>query len=209
MTPDLRTENQNPDNIFKTEVQKKKKKSVKAKKSATAVKPVTMRPKHMGDKMLAKTDLVLIHKQVDHVAKRALVEIKLGVEPEEEDEMVMEWCQTSALRMMQVMSLKQAKNFTRKITDFLQERKNEDLGIAKANLHTSRADTFLQSLDISEVTNAIDSTLEKIRNKIIDKAMEAESILKDYEKTLIEGSNNFEDLKKQLSQFDEKELEQL
>lgn len=39
--------------------------------------------------------------------------------------------------------------------------------------------------------------------------MEAESILKDYEKTLIEGSNNFEDLKKQLSQFDEKELEQL
>ena len=163
----------------------------------------------MGDKMLAKTDLVLIHKQVDHVAKRALVEIKLGVEPEEEDEMVMDWCQTSALKMMQVMSLKQAKIFTRKITDFLQERKNEDLGIAKANLHSSRADSFMQSLDLGEVTNSIDNTLEKIRNKIIDKAMEAESILKDYEKTLIEGTSNFEDLKKQLSQYDEKELEQL
>ena len=111
--------------------------------------------------------------------------------------------------MMQVMSLKQAKIFTRKITDFLQERKNEDLGIAKANLYSSRADTFMRNLDLGEVTNAIDNTLEKIRNKIIDKAMEAESILKDYEKTLIEGTSNFEDLKKQLSQYDEKELEQL
>lgn len=47
----------------------------------------------MSEKLLSKTDLVLIHKQVDHVAKRALVEIKLGVEAEEEDEMVMDWCQ--------------------------------------------------------------------------------------------------------------------
>ena len=92
MTPDLRTENQNPEQIFKTDIQKKKKKSVKTKKSATVAKPKTLRPKHMGDKLLSKTDLVLIHKQVDHVAKRALVEIKLGVEAEEEDEMVMDWC---------------------------------------------------------------------------------------------------------------------
>ena len=56
----------------------------------------------------------------------------------------------------------------------------------------------MQGLDISEVTNSIDNTLEKIRNKIIDKAMEAESIMKEYEKTLYEGTNNFEDLKKQL-----------
>ena len=55
-------------------------------------KPKTLRPKHMSEKLLSKTDLVLIHKQVDHVAKRALVEIKLGVEAEEEDEMVMDWC---------------------------------------------------------------------------------------------------------------------
>ena len=96
------------------------------------------------------------------------------------------------------MSLKQAKGFARKVTDYLQERKNEDLGIAKANLYTSRADSFVQGLDISEVTNSIDNTLEKIRNKIIDKAMEAESIMKEYEKTLYEGTNNFEDLKKQL-----------
>lgn len=41
---------------------------------------------------MGKTDLVLMHKQVDHVAKRALVEIKLGVEPEEENDMVMDWC---------------------------------------------------------------------------------------------------------------------
>ena len=94
------------------------------------------------------------------------------------------------------MSLKQAKGFARKVTDYLQERKNEDLGIAKANLYTSRADSFVQGLDISEVTNSIDNTLEKIRNKIIDKAMEAESIMKEYEKTLYEGTNNFEDLKK-------------
>lgn len=100
--------------------------------------------------------------------------------------------------MMQVMNLKQAKGFARKVTDYLQERKNEDLGIAKANLYTSRADSFVQGLDISEVTNSIDNTLEKIRNKIIDKAMEAESIMKEYEKTLYEGTNNFEDLKKQL-----------
>ena len=98
--------------------------------------------------------------------------------------------------MMQVMTLKQAKGFARKVTDYLQERKNEDLGIAKANLYTSRADSFVQGLDISEVTNSIDNTLEKIRNKIIDKAMEAESIMKEYEKTLYEGTNNFEDLKK-------------
>ena len=96
------------------------------------------------------------------------------------------------------MNLKQAKGFARKVTDYLQERKNEDLGIAKANLYTSRADSFVQGLDISEVTNSIDNTLEKIRNKIIDKAMEAESIMKEYEKTLYEGTNNFEDLKKQL-----------
>lgn len=152
----------------------------------------------MSEKLLSKTDLVLIHKQVDHVAKRALVEIKLGVEAEEEDEMVMDWCQQSVLKMMQVMNLKQAKGFARKVTDYLQERKNEDLGIAKANLYTSRADSFVQGLDISEVTNSIDNTLEKIRNKIIDKAMEAESIMKDYEKTLYEGTNNFEDLKKKL-----------
>lgn len=94
------------------------------------------------------------------------------------------------------MNLKQAKGFARKVTDYLQERKNEDLGIAKANLYTSRADSFVQGLDISEVTNSIDNTLEKIRNKIIDKAMEAESIMKEYEKTLYEGTNNFEDLKK-------------
>ena len=56
----------------------------------------------------------------------------------------------------------------------------------------------MQGLDISEVTNSIDNTLEKIRNKIIDKAMEAESIMKEYEKTLYEGTNNFEDLKKKL-----------
>ena len=96
------------------------------------------------------------------------------------------------------MNLKQAKGFARKVTDYLQERKNEDLGIAKANLYTSRADSFVQGLDISEVTNSIDNTLEKIRNKIIDKAMEAESIMKDYERTLYEGTNNFEDLKKKL-----------
>ena len=96
------------------------------------------------------------------------------------------------------MNLKQAKGFARKVTDYLQERKNEDLGIAKANLYTSRADSFVQGLDISEVTNSIDNTLEKIRNKIIDKAMEAESIMKEYEKTLYEGTNNFEDLKKKL-----------
>ena len=96
------------------------------------------------------------------------------------------------------MNLKQAKGFARKITDYLQERKNEDLGIAKANLYTSRADSFVQGLDISEVTNSIDNTLEKIRNKIIDKAMEAESIMKEYEKTLYEGTNNFEDLKRKL-----------
>ena len=96
------------------------------------------------------------------------------------------------------MNLKQAKGFARKVTDYLQERKNEDLGIAKANLYTSRADSFVQGLDISEVTNSIDNTLEKIRNKIIDKAMEAESIMKEYEKTLYEGTNNFEDLKRKL-----------
>ena len=44
---------------------------------------------------------------------------------------------------MQVMNLKQAKGFARKVTDYLQERKNEDLGIAKANLYTSRADSFV------------------------------------------------------------------
>ena len=53
----------------------------------------------------------------------------------------------------------------------------------------------MKGIDIAEVTNSIDNTLEKIRNKIIDKAMEAESILKEYEKTLFEGTNSFENLK--------------
>ena len=41
---------------------------------------------------MSKTDLVLMHKSVDHIAKRALVEIKLGVEPLDEHDMVMDWC---------------------------------------------------------------------------------------------------------------------
>jgi len=44
------------------------------------------------EKMLSKTDLVMTHKSMDHAAKRALVEIKLGVEPLQEHDMVMDWC---------------------------------------------------------------------------------------------------------------------
>ena len=68
---------------------------------------------------MSKTDLVLMHKSVDHIAKRALVEIKLGVEPLDEHDMVMDWCLQSTLKIMQVMNLKQAKNFMRKISDYL------------------------------------------------------------------------------------------
>ena len=50
-----------------------------------------------------------------------------------------------------------------------------------------------------ESTDVIDATLDKIRTKIIDKAMEAEGILKDYEGMLYEGTSNFENLKRQLS----------
>ena len=95
--------------------------------------------------------------------------------------MVMDWCYQSTLKMMQVMNLKQARNFARKMTDYLQERRNEDLGISKASLTLNRVDRYIPGLDMLEVTDVIDSTLDKIRNNIIDKAMEAENILKEYE----------------------------
>ena len=92
VTPSAKTENQDPEGCgFKTEQVKKKKKTVRIKKSQTAAKPKGQKNK-AGEKLMGKTDLVLMHKQVDHVAKRALVEIKLGVEPEEENDMVMDWC---------------------------------------------------------------------------------------------------------------------
>ena len=91
--------------------------------------------------------------------------------------MVMDWCYQSTMKMMQVMNLKQAKNFTRKMTDYLQERRNEDLGISKANPLIYRSDKYIPGLDMLDITDVIDDTLEKIRIKIIDKAMEAENIL--------------------------------
>ena len=50
-----------------------------------------------------------------------------------------------------------------------------------------------------EVHNTIDTTLEKIRAKIIDKFLETESILKESENKLYEGRSNFENVKRQLN----------
>ena len=49
------------------------------------------------------------------------------------------------------MTLKQAKNFTRKMTDYLQERKNEDIGISKSNPQIYTADKYIAGLDMIEV----------------------------------------------------------
>ena len=65
--------------------------------------------------------------------------------------MVLDWCYQSTLKMMQVMTLKQAKNFTRKMTDYLQERKNEDIGISKSNPQIYTADKYIAGLDMIEV----------------------------------------------------------
>ena len=78
--------------------------------------------------------------------------------------------------------------------------------MSKANLQLNRVDRFIPGLDMLEVTDVIDSTLNKIRNNIIDKAMEAENVLKEYEGMLYEGTNNFENLKRQLNQLDEDEV---
>ena len=60
-----------------------------------------------------------------------------------------------------------------------------------------------------EVHDAVDQTLEKIRSKMIDKAMEGDSILKDYESRLYEGTSSFENLKRQLNKLDDDEVQQL
>lgn len=78
--------------------------------------------------------------------------------------------------------------------------------MSKANPQLNRVDRFIPGLDMLEVTDVIDSTLNKIRNNIIDKAMEAENVLKEYEGMLYEGTNNFENLKRQLNQLDEDEV---
>ena len=93
------------------------------------------------------------------------------------------------------------------MTDYLQERKNEDIGIAKANPQIYTADKYIAGLDMIEVQDVVDCTLQKIRTKIIDKAMEAENTLKEYEGMLYEGTSNFENLKRQLSQLDDEEVE--
>ena len=189
ISPSARTENRDPISaggtfLFKAvnnPKTKKKKDKPKVKKNTTVPKTQVPKKKSGQDKFLAKSDLVLMHKANDHVAKRALVEIKLGVEPEEEHDLVLDWCYQSTLKMMQVMNLKQSKNFVRKISDYLQERKNEDYGGAKANPQIYRKDKYIAGLDMIEVHDMIDETLEKIRAKIIDKALEAENTLKDFE----------------------------
>merc|ERR1712151_1136010 len=100
--------------------------------------------------------------------------------------------------MMQVMNLKQAKNFMRKISDYMQERKNEDCGVSKANPQIYGKDKYIQGLDMIEVHDIIDDTMEKIRAKIIDKALEAENTLKEFEEKLHQGKCNFEQVKQQL-----------
>ena len=60
-----------------------------------------------------------------------------------------------------------------------------------------------------EVHSIIDDTLEKIRAKIVDKALEAENTLKDFEEKLFEGKCNMESLKRQLKGLEEDELKQL
>ena len=107
------------------------------------------------------------------------------------------------------MNLKQAKNFMRKISDYMQERKNEDCGVSKANPQIYGKDKYIQGLDMIEVHEIIDETLEKIRSKIIDKALEAENTLKEFEKKLAEGRSSFENVKRQLQGIDENELKQL
>lgn len=67
------------------------------------------------------------------------------------------------------MNLKQAKNFMRKISDYIQERKNDDLRVQLATPQISRPDKYIKGIDMIEVHDVIDSTLEKIRAKIIDK----------------------------------------
>jgi len=72
-----------------------------------------------------------------------------------------------------------------------------------------RPDKYIKGLDMVEVHDVIDSTLEKIRARIIDKAQEAENILKEAEEKIFEGRCKFESVKRQLNQLDESEVQQI
>lgn len=97
----------------------------------------------------------------------------------------------------------------RKISDYMQERRNEDCGISKANPQIYRNDKYIRGLDMIEVHGVIDETMEKIRAKIVDKALEAESTLKEFEGKLHEGKSSFENVKRQLNRLDEDEVKQI
>ena len=60
-----------------------------------------------------------------------------------------------------------------------------------------------------DIHNVIDTTLEKIRAKIIDKALEAENMFKEFDSKLFEGRCCFETVKRQLNQLEDHEVEQL
>ena len=58
-----------------------------------------------------------------------------------------------------------------------------------------------------ETHEVIDDTLERIRSKIIDRALEAENMLKEFDSKLYEGRCCFETVKQQLYQLEDHEVE--
>ena len=79
-------------------------------------------------KQLNKTDMILMQKETEKLARDAFARIQQTMaNSSQENEIVLDWCFASVKGMTRVMTEQQGKSFTRKIRDFMMEKKgNQD-----------------------------------------------------------------------------------
>ena len=124
-------------------------------------------------KLINKTDMILIQKETEKLARDALVKINQNkANGLAENDIVMDWCYSSIFRMMQTMTIYQCKNLCNKVKDYVQERKNLGAGATK-NLNQTYSQTH-HDLEMVKHQDQIDTALDRIRAVIIDKTMESD-----------------------------------
>ena len=125
---------------------------------------------------MQRSDIIGILKKQQSMAKEAFDDIRLiGNQnvTKAENNIALNWCQESVEQMMQVMSLGQQKKFVRKIKDSLVIKKNISAGMGGDGGHSQYRQN---KIDMNLLSNhaLVDETLEKIREKIIDRNIESE-----------------------------------
>ena len=71
-------------------------------------------------KLINKTDMILIQKETEKLARDALVKITQSkANGVAENDIVMDWCYSSIYRMMQIMTIYQCKNLSNKVKDYI------------------------------------------------------------------------------------------